>query len=206
MEHIFSIESLLDNARTTVLRIPLSCHFLTCKMPLGQYVINTSLIFCSTSSYLLQLCYITSCYFKLTAYVSTKAWKTTAFSMYQGVFQGNTLSPLLFNLAIDPLLAYLSTSEDCGYSAQPQAANSIGLPPVDIPIYVLWTDFTDDAPTGWYRAIVTSYHCDGSCDLAYDNGDSEQSLNLHTTEWCYAGKYRKVLHPDKTFHCTISFY
>jgi len=44
---------------------------------------------------------------------------------------------------------------------------------------------------------VTSYHCDGFCDLAYDNGDSEQSLNLHTAEWCYAGRYRKIFHPDK---------
>jgi len=123
--------------------------------------------------------------------------KNIEFSIYRGVFQGDTLSPLLFNLAINPLLAYLSTSEDCGYSAQVHAANSIGLPPVDTPIYVLWTDSSDDAPTGWYRAKVISYHCDGSCDLAYDNGDSEQSLNLYTAEWCYAGRYRKAYHPVK---------
>ena len=29
------------------------------------------------------------------------------------------------------------------------------------------------------------YHCDGSCDLVYDNDDSEQSVDLHTVEWCY---------------------
>jgi len=75
----------------------------------------------------------------------------------------------LFNLAINPL-AYLSTSEDCGYSAQLHTANSIQLPPVEVPIYVLWSDSFEGAPTGWYRAKVTSYHCDGSCDLAYDNG------------------------------------
>ena len=32
---------------------------------------------------------------------------------------------------------------------------------------------------------MTYYHCDGSCDLVYDNGDSEQSVDLHTVEWCY---------------------
>jgi len=62
---------------------------------------------------------------------------------------------------------------------------------------VLRTDSSEDAPTGWYRAKVISYHCNGSCHLAYDNGDIEQSLNLHTAEWCYAGRYRKVYHPDK---------
>ena len=30
---------------------------------------------------------------------------------------------------------------------------------------------------------MTSYHCDGSCDLVYDNGrDTEQSVDLHTVE------------------------
>jgi len=40
---------------------------------------------------------------------------------------------------------------------------------------------------------VASYHCDGSCDLAYDNVESEQFLNLLTAEWCYVAVYR----PDK---------
>ena len=196
MEHIFSIESLLDNAKTT--KNPIVMSFLDLKNAFGsvchQYLFDI-LQYIKLPSPVVS--YITSCYSKLTAYVSTKAWKTTVFSIYRGVFQGDTLSPLLFNLAINPLLAYLSTSEDCGYSAQLHAANSVGLPPVDIPIYVLWTDSSVDAPVGWYRAKVTSYHCDGSCDLAYDNGDSEQSLNLHTAEWCYAGRYRKVYRPDK---------
>ena len=30
---------------------------------------------------------------------------------------------------------------------------------------------------------MASYHCDGSCDLVYDNGcDTEQSVDLHTVE------------------------
>jgi len=103
--------------------------------------------------------YVTSYYSKLTAYVSTKVWTTPAFSIYHGIFQGDILLTFFIQLTVDinPLLAYLSTSEkkDCGYPAQLHA--------VDIPIYVLWTDSSDDSPTVWYRAKMTSYHCDGSC-------------------------------------------
>ena len=62
---------------------------------------------------------------------------------------------------------------------------------------MLWSDSSDDLPSGWYKVKVTSYHCDGSCDLAYDNGDSEQSVDLHVVEWCYASRYCKVYRPDK---------
>ena len=102
---------------------------------------------------------------------------------------------LLFNLVINPLLAYLSTSEYCGYSAQLQAVNSIGLPPMEAPIYVLrplWSDSSDDSPTRWYRANVISYHCDGSCDLVYNTGDTEQSVNFYNVDCLVlhdAGRY-----------------
>ena len=195
-EHIFSTDSLLDNARTT--KNPVVMSFLDLKNAFGsvchQYLFDI-LQYIKLPSAVVS--YITSYYSKLTAYVSTKKWKTTVFSIYRGVFQGDTLSPILFNLAINLLLAYLSTSEDCGYSAQLLASNFIGLPPVEVPIYVLRSDSSDDSPSGWYRAKVTSYHCDGSCDLAYDNGDSEQSVDLHVVEWCYTSRYRKVYRPDK---------
>jgi len=50
-----------------------------------------------------------------------------------------------------------------------------------------------------YRA---NYHCDGSCDLVYDN--KKQSVDLHTVGWCYAGRCRKVhntiyYHSNKLF-------
>ena len=89
------------------------------------------------------------------------------------MFQGDPLSSLLFNLAINLLLAYLSMSTDCGYSAQLLAANSTDLHLIDVPIYVFWSDPSDDSPVGWYRARATSYRCDGSCCLHYDNGDVE---------------------------------
>ena len=44
---------------------------------------------------------------------------------------------------------------------------------------------------------MTFYHCDGLCCLHYDNGDVEQSVDLHTVEWCYAACCRKTYHIEK---------
>ena len=107
------------------------------------------------------------------------------------MFQGDPLSSLLFNLAINPLFVFLSKSEHCGYSAQLFAPHSTDLPPPGVPIYVFWSDSSTDSPAGWYRANITSYHCDGSCSLHYDNGDIEPSVDLHTVEWCFAVRYHK---------------
>ena len=52
------------------------------------------------------------------------------------MFQGDPLSPLLFNLAINPLFVFLSKSEHCGYSAQLFAPHTTDLPPPGVPIYV----------------------------------------------------------------------
>ena len=181
MEHIFCIDSLLANARDFKKTLVMS--FLDLRNAFDS-VCHQNLF--DVLRYLKLpdaiLSYVTSCYSQLSAYVSTDNWNTTVFHIHRGVFQGDPLSPLLFNLAINPLLAYLSKSKDCGYSAQLLPANSIDLPPINVPVYVFWSDSSEDSPMGWYRACVTSYYCDGSCCLHYDNGDVEQSVDLHTVE------------------------
>ena len=190
MEHIFSVDSLLTNARSFKKVIVMS--FLDLKNAFGsvchQYLLDV-LHYLHLPPAVIS--YVTSCYSRLSAYVSIAHWNTIIFYICRGVFQGDPLSPLLFNLAINPLLAYLSKSTDCGYSAKLLAANSTNLPLIDVPIYVFWYDPSNKSPVGWYRARVTSYHCDGSCCLHYDNGDVEQSVNphVHVVEWCNAGHF-----------------
>ena len=48
--------------------------------------------------------YVSSLYSSISAHVFTKHWKTQHFSITKGVFQGDTLSPLLFLIAINPII------------------------------------------------------------------------------------------------------
>ena len=51
---------------------------------------------------------------------------------------------------------------------------------------------------------MTSYYCDGMCCLHYDNGDVEQSVDLHTVKWCYAGHCWKSYRADKPNNAQLS--
>ena len=157
-------------------------------MLLVQFAISTFSIFYDTLIYHLLLFYTL---FVLCTYVYTADWNTTVFHIYRGVFQCDPLFPLLINVAINPLFVFLSKSEHCRYSFQLIAPHSTDLPPPGIPIYVFWSDSSIDSPAGWYRANVTSSHCDGSCSLHYDNGDIESLVDLRAVEWCFAGCYHK---------------
>ena len=198
MEYIFSIDSLLANARSS--KKPIIMSFLDLKNAFGsvchQYLFDI-LQYLQLELPSAFISYIISCYSHLCAYVSTADWNTTIFQINRGVFQGDPLSPLLINLAINPLFVFLSKSEHCGYSAELFAPHSTDLPPPGVPIYVFWSDSCTDSPAGWYRATVTSYHCDGSCSLHFDNGNIEPSVDLHTVEWCFTGHYRKNFRVDK---------
>ena len=62
-------------------------------------------------------------------------------------------------------------SENCGHSTQLLAVTSANLPPN----LCVWSDSSDDLLNG---ASVTSYYCDSSYCLHYDDSDLEQSVNL----------------------------
>ena len=60
--------------------------------------------------------YLSSFYSNIKASIETSYFTTAAISLKCGVFQGDTLSPMLFLLAINPLLKYLETQERHGYA------------------------------------------------------------------------------------------
>ena len=59
--------------------------------------------------------YISSLYSKLTAYVKTRKWSTGAFKIGKGIFQGDTISLLIFLLVFNPIIQLAESLSTCGF-------------------------------------------------------------------------------------------
>ena len=137
-EHIYSLSAILQDATST--KKPSMITFLDLKNAFGS--VPHQLLFdmlraIKVSSTLLS--YVKSFYSQLFAIVTTKNWKTLPIPVHGGVFQGDTMSPIMFLLAFNPLLqlaAELNRSH--GYVIQLPLQHSEDLPPVDSTVYVKW--------------------------------------------------------------------
>ena len=128
IEHIHALNAILNQARE--LRVPLSITFLDLKNAFG------SIPHCLITD-MFQLVgipekifnYIQHCYRNMTAYIQSQEWITPSFPITQGVFQGDTLSPVIFLLAFSPIIHLAETWEYAGFFNQipvrnsPQSAN-----------------------------------------------------------------------------------
>ena len=97
--------------------------------------------------------------------VTTKSWETPPIPFQRGVFQGDTLSPIVFLLVFNPLLQ-LAVSLNCtnGYKLHLPVEGTEMLPPINTFLYVQWTEDGDELP-GWYKSQVLEYFSDGSCKI-----------------------------------------
>ena len=59
--------------------------------------------------------YISSAYSQLSARVVTKNWSTPSFPVSRGVFQGDTLSPLIFLITFNPIIQLAQSLSTCGF-------------------------------------------------------------------------------------------
>ena len=138
--------------------------------------------------------YIMSGYSKLSATIKTKEWTILPFNIKRGVFQGDTLSPLIFLVAFNPLIQVYDNLSTCSFSLRLPVANSSGLPPVNSTIYVLWNEPQSDEPPGWYYAVVSEYHSDGEVTIEYADKATER-LNLNVVEWKHTRKGQRPFLP-----------
>jgi len=192
-EHIYSLSAILQDATST--KKPLMITFLDLKNAFGSIphqLIFDMLRFVKVPSSVLN--YVESFYSKLFVTVTTKYWKTSPIPFRRGVFQGDTMSPIMFLLSFNPLLqiaAKLNNSH--GYVIQLPLKDSEDLPPVDSTLYVKWVEQGDEPP-GWYRATVSQYFQDGSCRLVYDdtpNTTVSEIVNLRLFDWIPCSKRAK---------------
>ena len=80
------------------------------------------------SNFQLSLPHVTKSYAQLEGNVKTKKWRTPNFKIQRGVFQGDTLSPLIFLLAFNPLIELCNNLPSGGFSLKLPVPNSSGLP------------------------------------------------------------------------------
>ena len=67
---------------------------------------------------------------KLFVTVTTRNWKTSPIPFHQGVFQGDTMSPIMFLLAFNPLLQLAAKlNNGHGYVIELPLQNSVDIPP-----------------------------------------------------------------------------
>ena len=153
-EHVFAITSILDNAIHQGL--PLALTFLDLKNTFGSIahpLKSDMLNHIKLPSQVIS--HIMGGYSKLSVSVKTKKW-TTPFNIKRGIFQGDTLSPLIFLVAFNPLIQVCNSLSTCGFSLSLPIAGSSGFPPVNSAIYVLWDEPQSDESPRWYYAVVSS--------------------------------------------------
>ena len=97
-EHIYTINAILDNAKTY--NLPLAMTFIDLKNAFGSVshkLIQDLLHYVKVPVEIRY--YIHNLYTNLSAFISTNHWSTGLFPINKGVFQGDTLSPLIFLLS-----------------------------------------------------------------------------------------------------------
>ena len=154
MEHIAATTAIIENARST--QCPLYITFLDLANAFGSVshqFIHDMLVHAQLPSPVVG--YLQDLYSKLQAFVSTPDWCTDTFAVQRGVFQGDTLSPIIFLLCFDPVIKLATQHPSKGYVPSITIPDSESLPPVDATIYLLWDEEPSPEPTGWYKLVLS---------------------------------------------------
>ena len=191
-EHIFALNSILDQVRQ--LDFPTIISFLDLKNAFGS--VPHKLVFDILKHIQIPpgiINYIRDCYGQLTAYIHTDTWNTPKFTIQKGVFQGDTMSPVIFLAVFSPIIRRIQNLRYPGCPIAIPIVASENLPSIGSCLYVLWTEDSNEEK-GWYRCTVAKHHLDGSSLLDYPDGQSE-TVNLQACEWRFAKKSNRKFVP-----------
>jgi hypothetical protein len=131
------------------------------------------------------------CYSKLEARVITDQWKASHFMIRQGIFQGDTLSSLLFLIAFQPILHLAEFLELDGYQLKFFIPNSEGLPLPGAHAYVYWDDEASDEPQEWYLCRIMM------SKVEYLNSSATEIVDLKSIPWYFARKSARKYLPSE---------
>lgn len=105
---------------------------------------------------------------QLNAFVSSKVFSMKPMSRV--VFQGDTMSPIMFLLAFNPVICMAKKLQCPGFFFRIPIENSESLPDSNSHLYVEWDESCSDEAPGWYKCKVSHY-------LIYTDGSTEE-INL----------------------------
>ena len=129
IKHIFTTSAILSNVieyELLLYKIFLDVSNTFGSIPYG--LINVILNLIKVPSQVIE--YITYSYSQLAAFVSCAEWSTQQFQIQRGVFQGDTLFPLIFLIAFNPVITLSNSNQASGFSLHLPVPSSDGLPPV----------------------------------------------------------------------------
>ena len=199
-EHIYSLSAIMEDALTN--RKPLMMTFLDLKNAFGS--VSHQLIFDMLEAVKVPPSfkdYVQSFYSQFFVIVKGNSWETDQIPFKRGVFQGDTLSPIIFLLVFNPVLKLAeSLNSSHGYQFQLKIKDTEMLPPVGTYVYIKWTEDNGELP-GWYKAYVDEYYTDGSCKIVYseDNGQVVyETVDLNRTQWLPCSKRARKFVPLET--------
>ena len=199
-EHIYSLSAIMEDALAN--KKPLMMTFLDLKNAFGS--VSHQLIFDMLKAVKVPpsvVDYIQSFYSQLFAIVKSKSWGTVPIPFKRGVFQGDTLSPIVFLLVFNPVLKLAeSLNSSHGYKFQLEIKGTEMLPPVNTYLYMKWTEDNGELP-GWYKACVEEYYTDGTCKIVYSEDDGEvvyETIDLNKAQWLPCSKRARKYVPLHT--------
>ena len=185
MEHVFAVQSIISNAQEHSL--PFAMSFIDLRNAFGSVshrYIKDIIHFVKLPPEFAN--YVNNLYSSLSAQISTKDWITESFPIQRGVFQGDTLSPLLFLIAFNPIIQSVKAHPSKGYALKlPDTAQSHppSLPSVNSHIYALWDEQCSDETPGWYLAKVLCVHDSGLFQIRYRKGGLIEDVCLPNIKW-----------------------
>ena len=150
--------------------------------------------------------YVQSFYSQLFVTVTNWTWETPSIPFCWGVFQGNTLSPIIFLITFNLLLKLAADlNQGHGYTIELPLQGSENLPPLNGSVYVKWMKEGDE-PLGWYRMRVAEYFSDCSCRVVYDDSleaTVTEIINFALVEWLPCSQTAKKFVPLDSTPSTI---
>jgi len=115
IEHNFTLETIIQEAKQSKKTVHIT--FFDLRDAFGSVSHNLIYRSLSRNNIPQEVCrYLKEYYKNLTSSVKTDNWSSNFFPLKQGVCQGDPLSPLIFNIVFNPLLEFIQSRAEKGFS------------------------------------------------------------------------------------------